>query len=65
LTFVSIAAAVFFFVVAPIAALQRRRTQIDPETKDCPGCSSPIPIGARRCSLCTSVLEVAPGVGPA
>lgn len=65
LTFLTIAAAIFFFVVAPIAALQRRRTQIDPDTKDCPECTSAIPIGAKRCPLCTSVLDAAPGAAPA
>lgn len=61
LTFLTIAAAIFFFVVAPIAALQRRRSQIDPDTKDCPECTSAIPVGAHRCPFCTSVLEAAAG----
>jgi large conductance mechanosensitive channel len=66
ITFVSVAAAVFFFVVKPVAALQARRTQADPDTKECPECASPIPIKARRCPLCTSVLQpAAAGAEPA
>jgi large conductance mechanosensitive channel len=59
ITFLSIAAVVFFLVVAPIAALQERRTKEDPDTKECPECTSAIPIRAKRCPLCTSELEAA------
>ncbi len=56
-TFVTIAAAVFFFVVKPVNMLMARyRKQPDPEspTKDCPECLSSIPAGARRCAFCTA-----------
>jgi large conductance mechanosensitive channel len=59
IAFVSIAAAVFFFVVRPINALMaRRRTSepIDETVRDCPECLSQIPVGARRCAFCTTVL---------
>ena len=56
ITFLSIAAAVFFFVVAPINALMKRRAQEDPDTKECPECTSAIPVGARRCPQCTAQL---------
>jgi len=59
ITFLSVAAVVFFFVVAPIAALQERRTKEDPDTKECPECTSAIPVRAKRCPLCTSQLETA------
>ena len=62
-TFLTIAAAVFFFVLVPVTALERRRIQADPDTKECPECTSPIPVNARRCPLCTSMLE--PGAQPA
>ena len=61
LTFVLVAAALFFFVVKPVNYLMaRRRTGPDVEstTRDCPECLSAIPIAAQRCAFCTS--EVAP-----
>jgi large conductance mechanosensitive channel len=60
IAFVSIAAAVFFFVVRPINALMaRRRTSepIDETVRECPECLSQIPVGARRCAFCTTVLS--------
>ena len=54
ITFVLIAAVVFFLVVTPINALMARRAQEDPSTKECPECTSAIPIRARRCPECTS-----------
>jgi large conductance mechanosensitive channel len=56
ITFLSVAAAVFFFVVVPINGLMARRAKEDPDTKACPECTSAIPLGARRCPLCTSEL---------
>ena len=61
ITFVSIAAAVFFFVVTPVTTLMARRAQEDPDTKECPECTSAIPVRARRCPLCTAVLAVEAG----
>ena len=61
LTFVLVAAAVFFFVVKPINYLMARlRTEPDVEspTRGCPECLSQIPLAARRCAFCTS--EVPP-----
>jgi large conductance mechanosensitive channel len=60
ITFATTAAVVFFFVVRPYNALMARRTEEDPSTKDCPECTSAIPLKARRCPECTAVL--APGV---
>ena len=57
ITFVSIAAAVFFFVVKPVNALMaRRKTEppIDETVRACPECLSEIPIAARRCAFCTT-----------
>jgi len=59
-SFVFIAVAVYFFVVAPVNALLARRHRgeapPDPTTKKCTECLSEIPIAARRCAFCTSVL---------
>jgi large conductance mechanosensitive channel len=56
ITFVSVAAAVFFFVVQPVTTLMARRAKEDPDSKECPECTSAIPIKARRCPQCTAVL---------
>jgi large conductance mechanosensitive channel len=60
--FMTVAAAIFFVVVAPMNALLSRRAQVDPDTKECPECTSTIPVKARRCPMCTSHL-VAPETG--
>ena len=55
IAFVSVAAAVFFFVVKPVNALIRRAHReppIDPTTKKCNECLSEIPLDARRCAFC-------------
>ncbi|MFY9644400.1 MAG: large conductance mechanosensitive channel protein MscL [Terriglobales bacterium] len=55
-SFVLVAAAVYFFVVTPINALIARTRKdpapADPTTKKCPECLSEIPIDARRCMHC-------------
>jgi large conductance mechanosensitive channel len=65
IAFVSIAAAVFFFVVKPVNALMaRRKTEPDVEStvRDCPECLSSIPSAAHRCAFCTAeVTPTAPG----
>jgi large conductance mechanosensitive channel len=56
ITFITTAAVVFFFVVRPYNALIARRAQDDPDTKECPECTSAIPVKARRCPQCTAQL---------
>jgi large conductance mechanosensitive channel len=63
ITFVSVAAAVFFFVVAPINRLMTRRAQEDPDEKECPECTSAIPVRARRCPQCTAEIATAGAAG--
>jgi large conductance mechanosensitive channel len=59
LSFVIIAAVVFFFVVKPMnALLERLRTEpSEPSARKCPECLSEIPIEARRCAFCATAVE--------
>ncbi len=60
LSFVTIAAVVFYFVVRPMNALMaRRRTEppVDLTTRTCPECLSEIPREARRCAFCTAAVQ--------
>ena len=56
ISFLLVAAAVYFFVVLPVNSLLARMHKNDPvaapTTKKCPECLSDIPIEARRCSHC-------------
>jgi len=55
LSFLIIAAAVYFFVVIPVNALiakSRKEPPADPTTRKCPECLSEIPRDARRCAFC-------------
>lgn len=60
IAFVLIAAALFFFVVRPMNAVQARRAAKEPgetpTTKACPFCATDIPVAAQRCPNCTSEL---------
>ena len=64
-SFILIAAAVYFFIVLPmnkiLARMRRGEAAPDPTTKKCPECLSDVPIAARRCAFCTtSFAEAAP-----
>ena len=62
LTFMVIAAVVFFFVIKPVNVLlahSRTEPPVDQPTRKCPECLSEIPEAARRCAFCTAP------VGPA
>lgn len=54
IAFVLVGAAIYFFVVAPLNALEARRAKpaAAPSTKACPECLSEIPVAARRCAHC-------------
>lgn len=61
ISFVIIAAVIFYFVVKPINALMNRRKSelpVDPTTRECPYCLSSIPIKASRCAFCTAEVPV-------
>jgi large conductance mechanosensitive channel len=58
-SFIIIAAAVYYMVVLPINALvarARKEPPADPTTQKCPQCLSEIPIGAKKCAFCTTQL---------
>jgi large conductance mechanosensitive channel len=61
-TFLLVGSAVYFLVVLPVntltARMRRGEASPDPTTKKCPECLSEIPIAARRCAFCTSVIEL-------
>jgi len=60
LAFLMVAAAVYFFVVSPMNALEARRRRgekpADPTTKQCGECLSEIPIAAKRCAHCAQAV---------
>jgi large conductance mechanosensitive channel len=62
-SFLLIAAAVYYFVVLPVNALvariKRGEAQPDPTSKKCPECLSDVPIAARRCAFCTTAIAQA------
>jgi large conductance mechanosensitive channel len=63
ITFIIIAAVVFFFIVRPIAQMNARQKAKEPvvpaapATKECPFCTTQIPVKATRCPNCTSELK--------
>ena len=55
ITFASIAAVVFFFVVKPVNELMSRfGPKEEEDARECPECLSEIPVRARRCAFCTA-----------
>jgi large conductance mechanosensitive channel len=62
ISFVLIAAAVYYFVVLPVntmmARFKRPEVVVAPTTKACPECLSEIPLAAKRCSHCTVLIAV-------
>jgi large conductance mechanosensitive channel len=58
LSFVIIAAVIFFLVIKPANAFMKRSGMAAKEeaTRECPDCLSKVPEAARRCAYCTSAL---------
>lgn len=59
ISFITVAAVVFFLVVKPVNHLTARaRTEVpaEPTLRKCPECLMEVPRAARRCAHCTSVL---------
>jgi large conductance mechanosensitive channel len=62
ISFLIIAAVVFYLVVKPVNALMNRsRTEppVAKTTRECPECLSEIPLAAHRCAFCTAVVQPA------
>jgi large conductance mechanosensitive channel len=60
LSFLIIAAVIYFLVVKPVNALMaRRKTEepVDESVRECPECLSSVPAAARRCAFCTTELR--------
>lgn len=58
ISFVLIAAAVYYFVVLPLNSFMKRfQKESAPDKKKCPDCRSDIAIDARRCAYCTSTVS--------
>jgi large conductance mechanosensitive channel len=60
ISFLLIAAAIYFFIIAPMnaytARARRGEAPPDPTSKKCPECMSDIPIAAKKCAFCTTQL---------
>ena len=68
ISFLIIAAVVFFLVVKPMNALMSRmKTEppVDQKTRTCPECRSEIPVLANRCAFCTAEVGPDPEAAPA
>jgi len=64
ITFLVVAAVMFFLVVKPVNLLLERvrpEPAIEEETRECPECLSKIPVPARRCAFCTAEVTAAAG----
>ena len=63
ISFLIVAAIIYFFVVRPVTALQDRflpkKEPETPHTRDCPFCLSTVPLKATRCAYCTAQLPPA------
>ncbi len=57
ISFLLIAAAIYYFVVLPVNSLMARyQKQALPDKMKCPQCLSDIPIGAHKCAFCASAV---------
>ncbi|WP_441248724.1 large conductance mechanosensitive channel protein MscL [Kitasatospora sp. McL0602] len=64
ISFVIVAAVIYFAVVLPVGKLQARFEPTEPKPvakTECPECLSAVPVAAVRCSFCTSELAGRPG----
>jgi large conductance mechanosensitive channel len=57
LSFLIVAAVLYWFVVVPVnrlMSLRKTDEPVGPRTRECPACLSRIPIAATRCAFCTT-----------
>ena len=62
ISFLSIAAVIYFLVIQPMNLLQARllpKKPVDKPLRTCPECESDIPVTARRCAFCTAEVGTA------
>ena len=58
ISFVIVAAVIFFGVIKPVNHLTSRfGTKTEAKTKSCPECLSEIPVGAKRCAFCAVLVK--------
>jgi large conductance mechanosensitive channel len=60
ITFLTVAAVIFFLVVKPMNALMARMgrgAEAETPSRECPYCMSSIPVTATKCAYCTSAVE--------
>ncbi|MBP9781123.1 large conductance mechanosensitive channel protein MscL [Candidatus Woesebacteria bacterium] len=60
IAFVMIVGVIYFVVIVPmnkIMTAMKKEEKIDPTHNECPECLSKIPINAKRCMYCTSILK--------
>lgn len=64
ISFLIVAAAIYFFVVLPLERMLRKPAEDgDAKLRECPECLSLVPTEARRCMYCTS--QIGPAAEPA
>lgn len=57
ISFLIIAAVIYFLVVLPmnrLMSLRKTEEPVGPITRECPECLSKVPVRARRCAFCTA-----------
>lgn len=67
ISFIILAAVIFFLIVRPMNALvqrSRKEPPPDPTIRDCPYCFSSIPSQATKCAHCTSAVPPVAAPGP-
>lgn len=60
ISFVIVAGVIYFFIIVPMNQLTARikkQEKVDLTDKTCPECLSLIPLKAKRCKFCTSVVK--------